>query len=351
MLNKKVFLITFLSMFIITSLHNLGVRLPQFQNIKIQFKLLSPLPQKTDTLDLLVPKLEQKKMQFELKKDSLLIKNSYASTIFNADNAKAYIVIDIDTGQILLQKNSGQREPIASLTKIMTAVTALDLASPGETFTIENKAAAEIPSIIGVSTGEKLTLTDLLKGVLLMSGNDAAEAIRNGIDDKYKDKLFIRAMNEKAAILGLTNSHFTTPQGFDYGNNYSSASDIAKLAVYAITEYPLINEIVKQDYLTIPANVNHKEFKLTNWNGLLDVYPGTQGVKIGYTEDAGYTTVVFADRNDKKILVVLLGAPGILERDLWTAQLLDFAYQKTLGLQPMNISEDQLQAKYASWYN
>ncbi len=347
----KVFFMTFTSMFLIVALQHLGFRLPLLQHFKMQINLVSPLPEKNYFLDTVLPLLEQKKMQFELKNDTSLIPQSYAAGELDADTANAYTVIDLDTGLILFEKNGEKRFAVASLTKIMTALTALDLASPNEIFTIEKRATRAIPSVIGVTEGEKLTLTELLNGALLMSGNDAAEAIRDGIDAKYGELVFIRAMNEKAKFLGLVNSNFSNPQGFDYGNNHSSAHDMARLTQYALTQYPLINSIVKQDYLTIPSNANHKEFEMKNWNGLIGVYPGAQGVKIGFTESAGKTTIVVANRNGKNILVVLLGAPGILERDLWAAQLLDLGFQKSIGLEPVNITEEQLQIKYASWYN
>lgn len=338
-------------MFLIVALHNFGFRLPQIPKLKINFKLISPLPQKVDVFDNILPKLENKRTNYQLKDDTSLIQQSFASGELLADNANAYIVLDYDTGKIIAEKNSNDKYPIASLTKIMTAVTALDLASPDELFTIKQAASNVEPTRIGVDPGEKISLNDLLNGALLMSGNDAAEAIRDGIDAKYNDNIFIRAMNEKANFLGLTNSHFSNPMGFDYGENISSAHDVAVMTQYALSKYPLINSIVKKDRLDIPATNTHKEFDLINWNGLIGVYPETQGVKIGFTGKAGTTTVVLSNRDNKRILVVLLGAPGILERDFWAAQLLDLGYQKEYGLDPVNITEDDLHAKYSGWYN
>lgn len=100
--------------------------------------------------------------------------------------------------------------------------------------------------------------------------------------------------------------------------------------------------------LFYPQDDNHKQADLYNWNGLLGVYPGVKGVKIGNTEDAGYATTVLAEREGKKILVVLLGAPGVLQRDLWPSMLLDIGFEK-LGLKPIGITEDQLRAKYSTW--
>ncbi|HXS15480.1 MAG TPA: serine hydrolase, partial [Candidatus Saccharimonadales bacterium] len=239
--------------------------------------------------------------------------------------------------------------PIASLTKLMSAAVALDLMNPNETITVSSSALRVIPTKIGVATGEKLPLKDLLEAMLMTSANDAAQAVHDGVNAKYHENIFVRAMNEKAQSLGLTQTHFANPQGFD-GNNYSSAHDLAILTQYVLTHYPLIDQIVKQDYTFIPATSEHKQYDLYNWNGLLGVYPGAFGVKIGNTDKAGYTTVVIAKRNDKIILAVLLGSPGILERDLWTANLLDDAFISAFNLPPAHITSADLEAKYATWH-
>jgi D-alanyl-D-alanine carboxypeptidase len=348
----KVFCMTLIAMFLIVSMQHLGLKLRLFQNFQMpKIDLVSPLPKNNDKLFEVLPFLHNKKTDFSLNKDISIVPLTYADNDLLANEAKAYLVIDLDTGQILASKNSNQKLAVASLTKIMTAVVALDLGLPDEEFTILDKATRVIPTNIGLTSGESLTLNELLYGSLLMSGNDAAEALKNGFDEKYGEKIFIRAMNEKARFLNLTNTHFSNPQGFDYGNNYSSANDIAILSQYALSRYPLINSIVKKEYLYIPPSDKHKEFKMHNWNGLIGVYPDTQGVKIGYTSSAGKTTVVVSSREGKQIMVVLLGAPGILERDLWAAQLLDFGYSQAFNFEPVNITESQLQEKYNSWYN
>lgn len=247
-----------------------------------------------------------------------------------------------------MEKNSDKRLPVASLTKIMTAVVALDLATPEERFAVSQKAAATIPTKINVLPGEKISLDQLLHAALLASANDGVEVIREGIDQKYGDKVFVRAMNAKSKVLGLKNTSFANPQGFDNRNNYSSASDLAILSQYALTKYPEIAQIVQKDYEYVEANRDHQAFDLYNWNGLLGVYPGVYGLKIGNTGKAGYTTVVAAERSDHRILVVLLGTPGVLERDLWAAQSLDQGFTK-FGLDPVWVSEADLRAKYSTW--
>lgn len=156
-------------------------------------------------------------------------------------------------------------------------------------------------------------------------------------------------MNEKATFLGLTNTHFTNPQGFDAKDNYSSAEDLAILSHYALTNYPLIAQIAQKEYVYIAKNSFHKQFDLYNWNGLLGVYPQIKGLKIGNTERAGKTIIAVSNREGKQIIVVLLGAPGILERDLWTSELFDAGYTKLTHLPKVNIKEENLQAKYNTW--
>lgn len=341
----KVFVGTMIAMFIMMTFHYLGVhsafKSPTFNTL---------IQKKADAMDAVRPKLQQKNNNFKLKKETMVMQQAYAEVTPAAyDQATAYAVVDLDTGKILAEKNGDQALPIASITKIMTAIVALDLASPNEQFTVTDQAAAMPPTKLVLEKGEKMTLEELLNASLMTSANDATEEIRDGVNEKYHDDIFVKAMNDKAKFLGLKHSHFTTPQGFDYVNNASSPEDLAILTQYALKNYPVIAEIVKKDYQLLPASNNHKQLDLYNWNGLLDVYPDIQGMKIGNTTNAGYTTAVVSARGGKRIFVALLGAPGVLERDLWTAQLLDEAYTQTLGLPPVTVTQDQLEAKYATW--
>lgn len=335
----RVFWGTLIAMFVMVTLQLFGIKAPQ---------LVMPLPQKADVFyDKVSPQLEKKQNTYRLQEENSFIPKAGASAAF--EDAAGYAVIDFDSGEVLGSKNLSKQLPIASLTKIMTSVVALDLANPDELFTVTQTAADKIPTKIGVRVGEQLTVEELLHAALLTSGNDATEVLKDGIDAKYGRGVFIRAMNEKAHILGLTNSSFANAQGFDDVNNYSSVEDVAILSHYALTNYPLLAEIAKKDYMFLPANEHHKQFDLYNWNGLIGVYPRTMGLKIGNTGDAGKTTVVFSERNNKKMLAVVLGAPGILERDLWAAQLLDLGYKTSSNLTAIDVTEEQLRAKYATW--
>ncbi len=311
-------------------------------------KLLNPQPVPPNPMEIIKPKLEQKPNNFQLKKPLSFI--PAVSAAGDYQDLSAYVVINYDTGEVLAQKNMSGRLPIASLTKIMSAVVALDLASPDELFSVSATAANEIPTKVGFQIGNRVTLKNLLDAMLLTSANDAAQVVKEGIDQKYGSEVFIQAMNQKADSIGLKNSHFTNPQGFDNGNPFSSAEDLAILSKYALTQYPLIAEIVQKDYQFVPTSNTHRQMDLYNWNGLLNVYPGVFGVKIGNTDAAKMTTIVGAERAGKRVLVVDLGAPGIKERDLWAAQLLDIGFENLdPQLQPINVNLVDLQQKYSTW--
>jgi serine-type D-Ala-D-Ala carboxypeptidase (penicillin-binding protein 5/6) len=261
--------------------------------------------------------------------------------------SSAYGLVDFDSGKVLASKNLSLSLPIASLTKIMTAVVALDLADPKEIITVSNKASNMEPTKVMLKVGEKVSLENLLKSMLIASANDSAEAIKEGVDQKYGEDIFIKAMNLKAQNLGLKNTHFENSAGLDSPDNYSSVEDLMILSHYALENYPLIVTTVSKSLEDLTSG-DDKRFYLNNWNGLLGVYPGVEGIKIGNTEEAGKTTIVLSEREGRKLLAVVLGAPGVLERDLWASQLLDEGFAK-MGLVRINVTEDDLKEKYASW--
>lgn len=300
----------------------------------------------------LKPKLEMKANNFNLKGRQARVDRSFfvpqAAAGGGYEGASGYALIDFDTGEVLLSKNLSEKLPIASLTKIMTAVVALDLANPDEQFRVSENAAAQVPTKVMLKSGEKYSLKDLIASLLISSANDSAQVLREGIDAKYGEDVFVKAMNHKAKVLGLENTRFTNPQGFDNRNHRSTAADLGILSVYAIKNYPLIGQTVSLQTLDLTDGGRDMRFYLQNWNGLLGVYPGAAGIKIGNTGKAGYTTIVLSEREGKTLLAVLLGAPGVLERDLWTAELLDEGFGK-LGISPAGITEEILRQKYSSW--
>lgn len=295
--------------------------------------------------EIVSPKLEQKKDLFKLKKPII----PPVSAASDLEEAKAYAVLDFDSGEVIASKNLSKRLPVASLTKIMSAVVGLDLARPDEKFGVTVKAASQPPTKVMLKAGEEYKLENLLKFMLISSANDSAQVLGDGIDSKYGLGSFVTAMNMKVKFLGLKNTHFVNPQGYDSRENFSSAEDLGLLTHYALSQYPLIAQIVGQEYEDLTGNGADNRFYLNNWNGLLGVYPGVFGVKIGNTDDAGLTTIVGAQRDGKRILAVVLGAPGVLERDLWASQALDLGFQSQANLEPVNVTEQQLRDKYSTW--
>lgn len=337
----KIFLIPFLVIFIGVSLQHLGYR---------PLSLILPITSREiDSMESIKPLLEKKNNTYQLVKPNGFIGQSHADELADYNGARAYAVVDYDSGKVIMQKNLSERLPIASLTKIMTAVVALDLARTDEVFTVTQEAQDQIPTHIALKKSQQLTLEELLYASLLTSANDATHVIMDGINAKYQDSIFIRSMNEKARFLGLHNSHFANPQGFDDHDNYSSVEDLAILSHYALKNYPFFAKTVAMDSYYLPETTRHDAAYLNNWNGLLGVYPNVSGVKIGNTGNAQKTTSVVAEREGKKLLVVLLGAPGVLERDLWTAQLLDVGFANEYGFEPIGVTEVDLRAKYATW--
>lgn len=311
--------------------------------------VLSPVSQKLAPMDAILPALSKKVNTFKVyEKHQLFAKEVSAESKDSYQGAAAYLVMNYENGEVIDQKLADKQLPIASLTKVMTAVVALDLADPHERFTASRTAAAVIPTKIGVRPGEQFNLDELLHAVLLTSANDAAEVVKSGVNKKYGYDIFVKAMNKKAELLGLKDTHFANPQGFDDPDNYSTVRDLAILSHYALTEYPEIARIVKLDEKVLPASEYHRRFDLYNWNGLVGVYPNVFGVKIGNTGDAGTTMIAGAERDGERILAIVLGASNVLERDMWTADLLDLGFQD-VGMEPVDVTVAQLQSKYATW--
>ena len=234
---------------------------------------------------------------------------------------RAAIVVDLTTGQILYQQDQGTRYAEASLTKMMTAMVAADLTPLDTVITVPAAATQVEPNHMGISSGEKLTVRELLEGMLLDSGNDAAEALAMGIVDRAK---FLDFMNQKAAALHLRATHFTNPSGLDDADHYSSAYDLAVVGATLLADYPDIRAIVGSKQVSIYSSPQHKAFNPINIDRLLSTYPGAIGIKPGYTGAAGYCLAAAATRNGRTILVVVLGST---QHFTDAATLLDFGFR------------------------
>lgn len=219
-------------------------------------------------------------------------------------SAKAVLVKDLDTGEILYQKNNHSRIPIASTTKIMTALVASEYFAQNAPLTVRQGGNIS-GSRVGLVNGESLSFRSLLYGMLLNSGNDAAFAIAENYPGGVAN--FVANMNKKAEALGATNTHFDNPAGFDSPNHFSSASDLA-----LITEEALKSEILARIFSTKDTEVTSldktKKYKLHNLNKLLSSVSGVLGVKTGYTDLAKENLVGLVERDGHKILTVVLGS-------------------------------------------
>jgi D-alanyl-D-alanine carboxypeptidase (penicillin-binding protein 5/6) len=211
------------------------------------------------------------------------------------------LMVDLNTNKILYEKNSNQRMKIASLTKIMTAIIALEHKDYNEKIYVTRHAAYIGEDTMYLTTGEVYTLKELLYGLLLNSGNDAAYAIADGVAGDTST--FVEWMNIKAKEIGLENTEFKDPSGLD-DNTYSTAQDLIKLSRYAM-KHDLFREIVKTYNIELTSDT-HKYVYLENATNLLTSYPGVAGVKTGYTEEAGLCLVTYASNNGHEIMGVVL---------------------------------------------
>lgn len=261
----------------------------------------------------------------------------------------SYVVVN-KSGKVVFGRDADEKRSPASLTKLVSAMVLLDLTDGTESFEVQKESVNLEPTILMVDEGEKLSVDELLKAMLMTSANDAADVAARSLSKKLGGsvEVFVMLMNEKVKRLGLTNTHFGNATGYDDDSQYSTARELAKIAYYATTKYPKIAKIVKTQEAEIEETKEHKHYALPNWNALLSVYPGVDGIKIGHTERAGYVTIVTSARGDEKMLAVLLGAPDRRARDMWTAQLLNSAFGE-VGIHPFRVTLAMLQKREKDW--
>lgn len=251
-------------------------------------------------------------------------------------HGQAAFLVDLDARQVLWQRDPDTPRAPASLTKLMTAMVAVDDArSLDRVVTVTREATQVVPTVMGLTAGERLTVRELLEGLLLESGNDAAEALAQGIVPRDR---FIRQMNLKARAIGLTESHFVNPSGLDADGHVMSARDLVHEAAYLEAYYPEIAAIAATRDVAMPASADHKAFYAHNLNRMLWTYPGATGLKTGLTDNAGGCWLATATRGSRHLIVVVLNATGQSAND--AAALLDygFAVHPERGLGPLGAS-------------
>jgi D-alanyl-D-alanine carboxypeptidase (penicillin-binding protein 5/6) len=240
------------------------------------------------------------------------------------------ILVDLDTGEILWARQPNLGVPPASLTKVLTALVALENFSPDRAVTITSDALGQskADTLMGLTAGETLTVSELLDGMLLPSGDDAASAIAA---DTVGTPRFVAAMNAQVAELGLHDSLFSATAGLDDPHLYASAYDLAVIAAFTYDLFPLFDQIVASRSIVLPADTGHPAFHLRNLDSLLQDYPAAVGIKPGWTGDAGACLIGMAVRNGHRLLAVLLNAnyPARLE-----SRLFDWGFQLE-GLAPL----------------
>ena len=238
-------------------------------------------------------------------------------------NSRSAVVIDRKSKNIIYGKNENVKKAMASTTKIMTAMVVIQNTNLNNTVEISKKAAGTGGSRLGLNAGDKITVKDLLYGLLLRSGNDCAVALAEYVAGSVQE--FSNLMNQNAQMLGLNNTHFVTPHGLDEEEHYTTAYELAILADYALNN-ELFAQIVNKKSYTININKNSKT--LNNTNELLGNLNGVYGVKTGFTNGAGRCLVTSIKRGNLDVICVVLGADTKKDRTRDSAKLIEYTFNK-----------------------
>nr|WP_235680425.1 D-alanyl-D-alanine carboxypeptidase family protein [Paenibacillus albicereus] len=244
-----------------------------------------------------------------------------------APSARSAIVMDADSGTVIYEKNSHDKLPPASITKIMTMLLIVEAIQDGKLKLADKVSTSEYAASMGGSQiflepGEEMTVDDMLKGIAMASGNDASVAMAEKIGGTEAE--FVSMMNEKAAQLGLTDTHFANPNGLPAADHYTSAHDIAVMS-RELLKHSLITKYTGQyqDYL---RKDSEKPFWLVNTNKLVRFYSGADGLKTGYTSEAKYCLSATAKRDGMRVVAVVMGEPNTKTRNAEVSSLLDYSF-------------------------
>mgnify|MGYP004458049137 FL=1 len=244
-----------------------------------------------------------------------------------AVNAKSAILIEASTGEIIFEKNSHERLVPASMTKMMSMLLIIESIEKGiiswdEMVTVSENASSMGGSQILLETNEKMSVSDLFKGIAVASGNDAVVAMAEKIAGT--EDAFVNMMNNRAKELGLKDTNFKNPHGLDTANHYSSAYDMAMIAKELVKHEEVFKYTsIYEDYLRQNTD---KEIWLVNTNKLVRFYDGVDGLKTGYTAGAGYCLTATAKKNGMRIIAVAMGEPDSKTRNAEITSMLDYAF-------------------------
>lgn len=270
-----------------------------------------------------------------------------------ASNATSAIIIEASTGQILFEKNSYEKLPPASMTKIMTMLIIMENIESGnlswdDKVTASDNASSMGGSQIFLEPGEVMTVKDLLKGIAIASGNDAAVAMAEKIAGTEEE--FVKLMNKKAYELGLKNTNFKNVTGLEAENHYSSAYDMAQMARELVKHEKILEFTgTYEDYLRQDTD---KKFWLVNTNKLVRFYQGVDGLKTGYTTEAGYCLTATMKRGNMRVITVVMHEPDTSTRSSETSAMLDYSFgmyklntvvsaNKVVGVKKLSMGEPQ----------
>ena len=257
-------------------------------------------------------------------------------------NSRSAVVYDRKSKKVIWGKKENEKRPMASTTKIMTAIVVLENANLNDTVIVSKKAAGTGGSRLGLKTGDKITINNLLYGLLLVSGNDAAVALAEHVSGSVE--AFAEKMNQKAEELGLENTHFIVPHGLDMENHYTTALELAEMADYAMNNKKFA-EIVATKAKTI--NISGRSKSLINTNELLGNLEGVNGVKTGFTNGANRCLVTSVSRNGMNIIAVVLGADTKKDRTRDSVEIIEYAY-KNYTIYDL---EELIKENYEDWKN
>ena len=250
-----------------------------------------------------------------------------------APNASSVIVLEPTTGEIIYERNSHERRHPASMTKIMTMLLVMeaiekDIIKWDDIVTVSSNASGMGGSQILLETGEQMSVYDMFKGLAVASGNDAAVALAEKIAGT--EEMFVKMMNDRAKELGLQDTNFKNCHGLDDANHYSSAYDMAIMAKELVKHEKIFEfTSIYEDYLRKGTD---RSFWLVNTNKLVRFYKGVDGLKTGYTSEAGFCITATANINDMRIITVVMGEPDSETRNKDVSSVFDYVYAQ-YGLQ------------------
>nr|WP_282559201.1 D-alanyl-D-alanine carboxypeptidase family protein [Paenibacillus sedimenti] len=242
-------------------------------------------------------------------------------------NAQSAVLMDADTGTVIVDKNKDAKLPPASITKIMTMLLIMEAIDQGKIKMDEKVRASEYAASMGGSQiflepGEEMTVQEMLKGIAMASGNDASVAMAEKIAGSEEN--FVHMMNERAQQLGMKNTHFSNSNGLPVDNHYTTASDIAIMSRELLKHEEITKFTgVYQDYL---RKDTANPFWLVNTNKLVRFYSGADGLKTGYTSEAKFCLAATAKRENLRVIAVVLGEPNTKTRNAEVSKLFDFAF-------------------------